>query len=272
MGSKSSVLRENPSSGAQFVVYQNVGSGLTQAIVLCDTNGDEWGVSGSELHVAGSVLDSIRTAVELIDNAISGSEMQVDLVTGPTGASALQIQGTAADGAAATGNPLQIGGKDGSGDIQALLTDTAGRLAVDANLQVGDSDVGESNPVPVANALTSQGTFTIGSGADGSAVTPVDLGANYKVLIIRCEDCDNIQASTTISLQVGEGASDTVCDVYEVDDAGTKWESGNMPTTAVTWRLVVTQAFAARRVRIIMSNTASGGDVVFYIAGSDRLI
>lgn len=38
----------------------------------------------------------------------------------------LVVVGAAADGAAASGNPVQIGGKDGSGNIQAFLTDTNG--------------------------------------------------------------------------------------------------------------------------------------------------
>lgn len=41
-----------------------------------------------------------------------------------------QVVGTAADGAAASGNPVQMGGKDGSSNIQTILTDTAGNQAV----------------------------------------------------------------------------------------------------------------------------------------------
>ena len=131
MGSKSAVLRENPASGAQFVVYQNLSSGLTQAFILCDGDGDPIGISGDELHVTGATLQAIQTAVELIDNAISGNEMQVDIVTAPTGTQAQEVQGTAADGAAAVGDPLQVGGKDGSGNIQAVLMDADGHVQVD---------------------------------------------------------------------------------------------------------------------------------------------
>lgn len=46
----------------------------------------------------------------------------------PTGASATQVQGNVADGAAAVGGPVQVGGVDGSGNVQALLVDTTGRL------------------------------------------------------------------------------------------------------------------------------------------------
>lgn len=42
----------------------------------------------------------------------------------------IKTQGMAADGAAASGNPVQIGGVDGSGNTQALLTDTSGNQQV----------------------------------------------------------------------------------------------------------------------------------------------
>lgn len=60
------------------------------------------------------------------DNTVSLSGGAVP-VTGPTGASSTTVQGTAADGAAAVGSPVQVGGKDGSGNAQAMLTDTSGR-------------------------------------------------------------------------------------------------------------------------------------------------
>jgi hypothetical protein len=44
-----------------------------------------------------------------------------------TGTGSAEVQGTAADGAAAVGKPVQVGGKDGSGNAQALLTDTSGQ-------------------------------------------------------------------------------------------------------------------------------------------------
>jgi hypothetical protein len=50
------------------------------------------------------------------------------IASGPTGTSALQQQGTAADAAAAVGSPVQIGGKGGAGNVQAILTDTLGTV------------------------------------------------------------------------------------------------------------------------------------------------
>ncbi len=48
----------------------------------------------------------------------------VDILSGPTGASAFEVQGTAADGAAAVGNPVLVAGEESGGNIQSLLTDS----------------------------------------------------------------------------------------------------------------------------------------------------
>lgn len=67
---------------------------------------------------------SVRVTLDGIASAILGAVA----TTPPTGASSTQVQGTAATGAAAAGNPVQVGGKDGSGNIEPLATDTSGRL------------------------------------------------------------------------------------------------------------------------------------------------
>jgi len=114
-------------------------------------------VAGSEMQVdvvaalpagdnnIGNV--DIASALPAGDNNIGN----VDIVSGPTGASALEIQGTAADGAAAAGDPVQIGGVDGSGNMQSLLTDTDGHLQVDV-LTGGGADTPSS---PSAEDITS---------------------------------------------------------------------------------------------------------------------
>jgi hypothetical protein len=64
---------------------------------------------------------------------------------GGTGSSAPQTQGTAADGAAASGNPVQVAGKDDSANIQTIHTDTSGDVQVDlaSALPAGENHVGE---------------------------------------------------------------------------------------------------------------------------------
>ena len=113
-------------------------------------------------------------------------------------------------------------------------------------------------------------TFTIVAAADGSAVTPVDLGANYRYLAVKCEDCQYIQGATTITAEVGYEAADTISDLYAVDDPSTAWSIGALPTTG-TLAFGMTYPFAVRRIRFILSNAASGGSVVFKIYGVGRM-
>ena len=63
-----------------------------------------------------------------ITHNVDGTNSPNVVSTSGTGALATQVQGPAADGATAVGNPVQIGGKDGFGNIQALSIETDGRL------------------------------------------------------------------------------------------------------------------------------------------------
>jgi hypothetical protein len=119
-------------------------------------------------------------------------------VTLPSGASATQVQGTAADGAAASGNPVQIGGKDGSNNIQSILVDTSGRPNVVGAAADGAAVAG--NPLLMAgqdgtNAQsmlvdTSGRIVNVGAAADGAAVAgnPILIagqdGANAQSLLL----------------------------------------------------------------------------------------
>lgn len=51
------------------------------------------------------------------------------LVTGGGGGGSTQVEGRAADGAAPVGNPVLVGGQDGT-NVQSILTDTQGRLII----------------------------------------------------------------------------------------------------------------------------------------------
>lgn len=111
----------------------------------------------------------------------------VDILSGPTGASALEMQGTAADGAAAVGDPVQIGGTESGGNMQTLRTDSDGHLQVDI-LTGGGSDTPAnptrtfSNSTDTAAAATfdadgpeSGGTTTKLTGFDVAASVPVKI-------------------------------------------------------------------------------------------------
>mgnify|MGYP001161067226 CR=1 FL=1 len=94
---------------------------------------------------------AIKTAVEIIDNAISGSEMQVDVVASlpagdnnignvdivslPASTNTIEVVGDAAEDAAVAGNPLLAGGRYDAtqrtlddGDAGALAIDPSGAL------------------------------------------------------------------------------------------------------------------------------------------------
>lgn len=112
-------------------------------------------------------------------------------------------------------------------------------------------------------------TFTITSGNDGSSVDAVDLGANYDIIVVKCESASNIQADTTLGVEVGYGESDTLVDLYSQDLAAIA-ASGALPTSG-GFAAVLSNAAAARRVRIVLSANASGGSVVFKVQGFHRI-
>lgn len=110
-------------------------------------------------------------------------------------------------------------------------------------------------------------TFTIGSGADGSAVDAIDLGRNYAFIVIECEDASGIDSATTLALAAGDEADATLLDVWASTG---KWASPTLPTSG-TFRLVVDEAAFAQLVRVVLSKV-SIDDVVLYIYGFDPSI
>ncbi len=104
------------------------------------------------LHVdADIVTQSLATLVVTDDGSFTlaandGVDIgDVDVTSGPTGATAFQVQGTAADGAAGVGNPVLAAGEESGGNVQSLLVDSDGHLQVDI-LTGGGSDT-PGNPV-----------------------------------------------------------------------------------------------------------------------------
>ena len=84
----------------------------------------------------------------------------VDILSGPVGASALEVQGTAADGAAPVGDPVLIAGWDGT-NVQQLKTDVNGELQVD--VLSGGSEVTPTNPT---NNFANSTATAAGASAD----------------------------------------------------------------------------------------------------------
>jgi hypothetical protein len=100
-----------------------------------------------QARVRCSAYTSGTAVVELSNAPVGGFNAPI---TGPaTGTAAQQVQGTAADGAAAAGNPVQFGGVDGGGLAQALLMDTSGRPVTVGGVAVAAAGL-TSNPFTIA--------------------------------------------------------------------------------------------------------------------------
>lgn len=80
-----------------------------------------------------------------------------------TGASSTQVQGSAADGSPASGNPVQIAGKDGAGNIQTVLTDTTGAVATFSAAPAVANIVAASQSYTATQAATTIITIPVGT-------------------------------------------------------------------------------------------------------------
>jgi hypothetical protein len=144
-------------------------SRVTGNVTAVGTAADGAAVSGNPVLIAGQ--DGTNTQSLKTD---ASGELQVDVLTVPTTTvtatdldirnltttDEVTVKGAAADGAAVAGNPVRIGGKDGSGNTQDIATDTDGNLQVDVL----------SAP---STAVTNAGTFAVQ--VDGNALTALQL-------------------------------------------------------------------------------------------------
>ena len=100
---------------------------------------------------ANTALSAIQTAVETLDNIVSGSEAQVDVVTSalPTGAATSANQSTANTALSAIQTAVEtldniVSGNEAQVDIVASLpagTNAIGKLAANDGVDIGDVDV-----------------------------------------------------------------------------------------------------------------------------------
>jgi hypothetical protein len=136
------------------------------------------GKDGSGNSRAISTDANGRPNVNVVDALPAGDNNvgNVDIVSGPSGANALETQGTAADGAAAVGNPVQVGGKEVGGNMQAVLVDSDGHVQVDV-LTGGGAPPSPTNPT-VNNANTTDTAAGASADLDSS-----DVGGTVKKLV-----------------------------------------------------------------------------------------
>lgn len=122
--------------------------------------------------IDNAVLDNILTAVQLIDNAIAGSEMQVDIVSGTVTANLSATDNAVLD---QIDSNTDFGAVTGGGTETGALRVT---LANDSTGLVSVDDGGGS--ITVDGSVTVSGTVTANA---GSGTMTVDLGANNDVTI-----------------------------------------------------------------------------------------
>jgi len=128
--------------------------------------------SGGAAVVPGDATAGLTVQLGAALPAGSNNIGDVDILSAPTGASAIEIQGPAADGAAAVGGPLQMGGVDGAGNVQRLLADSDGHLQIDVL-----SGGGETTPSnPIGDAVNSTNTA---AGASANLDSAVINGQEY---------------------------------------------------------------------------------------------
>lgn len=79
-----------------------------------------------QVDANGFLKVNVKTIASVVLAAGTANIGDVDVLSMPTGASAAQVQGTAADGAAVVGNPVRIGYKDAAGNTQDWTGNTSG--------------------------------------------------------------------------------------------------------------------------------------------------
>lgn len=106
-------------------------------------------------------------------------------------------------------------------------------------------------------------TYTIPSGATSGG--EINLGRNYVYIIIYSANMAGVQATTTMSAKMGIEEGITLADVYERDTPGTKWVSGNLPTSG-TIIFTLVHAIGAQYLQLVLSKVTTQA-VAFRIYG-----
>lgn len=162
------------------VKYQRVKLSLGADGAAVDAEAGAGAVSTAVQRVTLASDDPAVTALQLIDNAISGSEMQVDIVAAlPAGTNAIgtvTAVGAAAEDAAASGNPVLVGGRYDSsartletGDAGALAVNASGQLLVEIAAGAGSGGTSAADGATFTRNTTS--ITTVGAAVESSAPT-----------------------------------------------------------------------------------------------------
>lgn len=194
----------------------------------------------------------------------TAGDVVADINVGPTGASALEQQGTAADGVPSVGNPLLMGGDDGT-NVQKLKTDTGGQL---------ETVVTAITPPTGASATEIQGP-----GADGATQVgdPIVIAGNDSTNI------QTIRTDTDGHMQVdvltggGSPAAPTAPIVEDITSAAlAALGTVNLDTSDVgdkdLIQLIISSSVPLRVELNSVLNAVETIIAVFFIQGNDNFI
>lgn len=95
-------------------------------------------------------------------------------------------------------------------------------------------------------------TLTIPAGANGSALTRVDLGRRYESCWIHSANSAGFAAGTTMKLRTSPKADIVETPLYELNSPQTEW-SKTMPDSADGFNFVLTHLTGARYVKPYLS-------------------
>jgi len=181
------------------------------AVLRVDANGALWTrddileavVAGSELQVdVVAPLPAGTNAIGKLSPNTGVDIGDVDVLSGPTGASAFEVQGTAADGAAAVGNPVLVAGEESGGNAQSLLVDSLGHLQIDVLTGGGaETPTNPSTEDVTSAALASGAQVDLDStdvGATTQKLTQLDISASVPIKAIVMTVADAVETIHTV--------------------------------------------------------------------------
>lgn len=153
----------------------------------------------SILLLVFAVLVYAQQPVRVVDNTSAPTGPKIaaesDAMVCPTDTRCI-VAGPAADGAAVSGNPVRIGGKDGSGNTQDILTDAGGAVQMDVESFPDDEPVLAKIQAVATGGADGLSYISAGSTEDEHAVkaTPGTLysvtatNTNAAVRYLKCEN------------------------------------------------------------------------------------
>lgn len=188
----------------------------------------------AEQQTQTTALSAIQTAVEVIDNAISGTEMQVDVVGAlPAGTNNIGdvdvlslpgITGAAAHDAAVSGNPVRVAGR-------AMLANGTS-VAEDDTADIATDNQGRVLTTPhVPRDLTVHGNATLTSTTQTTLISAGAAGVFHDVVKLVFTN----SSSTATRVAVKDATSGTTrIEVALAANGGAVIDFGSVPLTQAT--------------------------------------